>query len=1196
MPEKFNTTTVDLIGQNIVEASAGTGKTYSITGLFLRFLVEEEMPIEKILTVTFTKAATSELKAKIRGRITEALEYINSGGTGNAEIDCIKNKNNSSELLRKALLNFDDAAVYTIHSFCGRMLKENAFESGIRFDSEIVDNDMMIIDQIAEDFWRREIVNGSRLLLEYFITNKITIDNFKTIVKNKINFPGLEIIPSVSAVNIDELDGALSKKLAGIKKMWNERRNEIISKLGAGSGINRQSYTSKIVGEMITLMDNLDADNFDADNFDNDRFQRFAQSYVSSKPANNDVAPADEFFGLCEEFLFPNPLHQVYVAFCRKLADETGRLRSVIAEKNRVRTSGDLIADLSRAIDSDAGAKLVTSIRNKFGAALIDEFQDTDPLQWNIFNKVFLDGNRPLFLIGDPKQSIYKFRGADVNSYFAASDAVNDNKKFTLKYNYRSEKNLIAAVNLIFNFPESFHTKKIAFDPAEYPAEKVKEERLEIDGKNEQAPFSFWFIDKVNNETLSSSQAELIIENAVVGEIVRLLNLKKEGKLKYYEYDSLSRMEKEINFSAGKIAVLVRTNKQGRSMCAALRMKNIPAVMVDKESVYKSEEAIVMERLLAAIVSPKDLSLLRAALATGLFGAECKEVREALLSSGKSELELKRFCAAEIDELSENESQLSAIIEKIFAYELDWRKNGFFGMFKRFLAENRAVEELLKYRDGERRVTNILHLAELLNKESSASALSPDGLLKYLRGRMQDEQGSPEESELRMESDENAVQVVTSHKSKGMQYPVVFCPYLWRTTANSGKNNPPVFHEERRIKMDMGSDNIEENTARWREEELEDDLRLAYVALTRAKSRCYMAWGYINKTSDSALFYLFHTHRNTESADTNAFDLKDDLQKIFSGNEKLISFSDIPEKNNLIYAHVNGDNTLSLRTLSRIIERPDHLHSFTEMSSGQRRIVSSADRDEFAEDNEFPSSGSANTILNLRGGAATGQCLHSIFENISFQKNKNDEIIVNLLAEYGFDTTDKQCVDRMIDDVLGVKLIPGDDEFSLSMLTDKEKIHEVEFYYPVVRNVRETMARALDNKNSDPEDAGNTLIKGGYMTGFIDMIFRHNGKYYLVDWKSNKAGQSRMDYTPERLKNIMEADRYNMQLAIYTVALDCYLAVTKKDYDYDKDFGGVFYIFLRGVSSSDSSTGIYFEKPAKEKLNGLKSKILSVNK
>lgn len=1109
----FDYTSVSLEGWNLIEASAGTGKTFSITGLYVRLLAEKNIPVEKILVVTFTEAATAELKTKIREKLVEAVGYFSAGE--NEEKDELfeklllfpgKTRESLQNVYRKALLYFDEAAIYTIHGFCSRMLNENAFESGTSFGAELVSEESQIIDEIVEDFWRKHVVSLPLEIIQGLISEGISIEKFRNAAQKKAASPSLAVIPCCGAFN-------------------------------ASDSRNISSDGSKLL-----------------------KHERCPDEEQSAVETDGN-APAERIL-------------DIYYRLINKLMSQIGSAREEIKQKYGIRTYSDLIFDLHRALKNGNDNKLKEIIRSKFSAALIDEFQDTDPVQWEIFSTLFLTDEHILFLIGDPKQSIYSFRGADIHAYIKASESIPRENHYTLKYNWRSDERLIAAVNSIFEAPENpFHNERIQYNPVSYPENKPGEYRLVIDSGDDRdkAPFHIWFVDKEEVSVppkskkkpfklAAKARVEPMVLKALASEISRLLCLHSAKKLNYKK--KCNGEEQADEFRLGSIAVLVRTNQQGRAVIDELRNNGIPAVMVSKASVFESEEAELLEVVLSAIANPKNLSSVKTALGCDLIGKKGEEIFG----------------------IVEDELKFSAVIERFIGYLNIWAKKGFLAMFSKFTTEEKSIERLMEFRDGERRVTNLLHLAELLHRASVEKKLSPEGIIKYLCEKRQNSSEENGDQELRKESDENAIQVVTSHKSKGLEYPIVFCPFLYEGVNTKKNKKEPVFHSEAsELIMDIGSNEFENNQKKRQNEELEDYLRLAYVSLTRAKARCYMVWGYINSSEMSAPYYLFHNEAFRNKTSLIDLDIKKDIEEL-PNNENIVLY-EIPTEQIYSFDKNKELPELECRPFTRLLEAGRMIYSYTSLYSAKPgKKYQDANRDE-----EALATGADLKAVELSGihrfpaGRKTGECFHKIFETVGFDEIDIRNKIKPILREYRLQDYDAASVEKMFRTVLSARIIEDDTGFTLSMLSAGDRLHETKFYFPLKQTSRKKIISIIqDTRIADSRDSDMlTSALSGYMNGVMDMIFRYKGRYYLVDWKSNRLGADESYYTQERMRQVMTESNYDIQYHIYSVALDMFLSERLgKNYSYDEHFGGVFYLFLRGIPADNASrNGIFFDKP-----------------
>ncbi|NVM27028.1 MAG: UvrD-helicase domain-containing protein, partial [Desulfobacterales bacterium] len=564
-------------------------------------------------------------------------------------------------------------------------------------------------------------------------------------------------------------------------------------------------------------------------------FEKFTSGELEESVKKNHAPPGHPFFDLCQtlrekqrelERVFDQRLLGLKVELFHYVHDELVRRKG---QKN-IQFFDDLLLRLHRSLEEKSGEALAGAMRMKFRAALIDEFQDTDPIQYAIFKRVFGTGKGILFLIGDPKQAIYGFRGADV---FAYMDAARDvESRYTLGENWRSEPDLIAAINAIFaRADRPFVYDEIPFQPAA-PATNKDPDFLRMDGQREP-PLELWFVDasKVGEpgKTITKTRARELIPRAVADEISRLISLGRDSRT----------LIGKTPLSEGDIAVLVRTNSEARLMQETLSSLGIPSVLYTTESLFDSHEALEMDRVLAGISEPNNERLLKAAMATDMMGTRGEE----------------------LDGLTEDETGWEKWLLNLKRYHDLWEEHGFIRMFRYLLFEQKVLTRLMSFPDGQRRTTNVLHLSEVLHVASTERRLCMAGLLKWLSEQRDSTAPRLEEHQLRLESDENAVKLVTIHKSKGLEYPVVFCPFAWGGSRIERKKDPFTFHDEldnMRLTLDLGSEGMDENRVFAEKEQLAENLRLLYVALTRARSRCYLVWGRFKDAETSAPAYLFH--------------------------------------------------------------------------------------------------------------------------------------------------------------------------------------------------------------------------------------------------------------------------------------------------------------------------------------------------
>jgi exodeoxyribonuclease V beta subunit len=712
------------------------------------------------------------------------------------------------------------------------------------------------------------------------------------------------------------------------------------------------------------------------------------------------------------------------------------------------------------------------------------------------------------------------------------------------------------------------------------------------------------------------------------------------------------------------IAVLVRTNVQARAVRDALKACRIPCVLYSDENVFFSREAFEMEVLLFALAEPSSEGFLRAALMTRIFS----------------------FTAAKIDGLMEDEAGWEAWIERFRDYHDLWNRMGFTPMFRRLLDREDVRSRLLAGNNGERALTNVLHLAELLGRAETQEKLGMRGLLKWLSERRDPEATENEEYQLRLESDDDAVRVMTVHKSKGLEFPVVFCPFAW-ASVKTGEKGGLLFHDKDDSPIiDLDPDRSGPHAIQAAREALAENVRLFYVSLTRAKNRCYMAWGAINGAETSAPAYLMRSSevhgaedpvkalQDGEPVDES---MRQNLEGLLAAGSGHAEVRDIPLESPIPLAQIESpEGVPEARAFNAAIDRTWGIASYSSFIAGLHRITEPADRDalmlgmrEGTEDKPA----SMKDIFSFPRGARAGTLLHEVFERIDFTVDDAAirAVVEDTLSGHGFDGAWADVVTGMIRRVLGADL----GGVSLAQVSGSERLSELEFFFPLKVITSKTLEAVLadcipghmpdeqqnqchfdrrekslsgegkisrfarddrevhsdDNIESRPmfgdvssqrlsevisvEDsttlggpsttpsplAGEGQGEGakilppyrfprltfdpvkGFLRGFMDLVFRHDGKYYLIDWKSNHLGSSAIDYHQAALSRAMVENHYILQYHLYTVALHQYLRHRLEGYSYDEHFGGVFYVFLRGVDPEvGPEYGIFRARPDEE--------------
>ncbi len=1187
MTPRFDLDTIALEGRQVIEASAGTGKTRTITGLVLRLVMEQGVPIDAILVVTYTVAATEELRERIRGLLLAALSALRDGTCADdmvaGLVARVRDPAEAERRLRKALTDFDLAGILTIHGFCRRALVESAFESGLPFDVELVADTGELVQDAVDDFWRRRVSGASLLFAQHLIDRKVTPDALALAAGGYLGRPDLHIAAMRVLPGDASCEEVCLEAWRRLRAAWPAARGAVEALL-LDEGLNQQKYRPASVLTWLRRMDAyLRAELPGLRPFE--QLGKLTASEVARSWKKGRTSRTHEALGLVETFV--DGLEQVGEALGRGLAALKAALlvevRTALEERKRegrLQSFDDLLLELRRALAGPHGPSLVARLRARWHAALVDEFQDTDPVQYDILRAIWGDTDRPLFVVGDPKQAIYRFRGADVYAYLTArgdADARHD-----LVRNWRSEPGLIAATNALFaRAGRPFVLDAIPFLPVE--AARAGEP-LAIAGEPAE-PFRIWMLERDADEShrvMTKNVAARRAAESTAGEITRLLQLAAEGKTAVPDPDRPPR-----RLAGGDIAVLVRSHRQGRLVADALARRGVPSVQQAADSVFASPEAEDLRRVLLAVADPGRDEVVRAALGTELLDVSGEQL-VALLDDDRA---------------------WSERVEAFHHYHLVWRDHGFGRMLRELLAREGVSPRLLEYADGERRLTNLLHLGELLQEEAARHPRGLDALVQWMAERAAEEHPASEEQQLRLESDENVVKIVTVHKSKGLEYPVVFCPFVWdgRLFAlDAYRQRDVVCHDpdqDDRPTLELESERGSRLRAQACREELGEQLRLFYVAVTRAIHRCTIVWGMTGDSHTAAPFWLLHATPDADSesqlraqrdrmSDAVLRADLDDLARRSGGTIRVEPLPDAGAGIRLATAETAGP--LTARPLRRRLDWTWRLASFSGLASD--RAGEEPDHDATRGPARAEDDDAAHTMFTFPRGTRAGTCLHAIFEHLDFAERDpahRREVVARELVRAGFGSEWQPVVGDMLERVLRTPLdVAG--RVRLGDVPRVRRLDELEFTYPLagfdlpgLRAVLEPHGFGAGPFAASLEGLAFRHVTG-FMRGFIDLIFEADGRYWLVDYKSNWLGPGLEDYHVDRLPSAMAREAYWLQYLIYTVVLHRLLRLRLPDYDYDAHVGGVFYLFLRGMHPErGTASGVFHDRPSRALIEAL---------
>ncbi|MFM4963506.1 exodeoxyribonuclease V subunit beta [Aeromonas bivalvium] len=1176
MANSLNTLRFPLHGERLIEASAGTGKTYTIAGLYLRLLLghgplieegaeagqpsahERPLSVTEILVVTFTEAATAELRGRIRGRIHEARLAFMRGHSSDTLLAQLLAEVEDHELAARRLLaaerQMDEAAVFTIHGFCQRMLKQNAFESGALFETEFLTDDSQLRLQAVSDYWRAEFYPVDKALASAVRALWPSPAALLREMNGWLDNSELEIHPALGDETLAARHQAAMARIGAVKDAWlaqtDEIRRQTDGHISRYTGKNYEGWLAKI-GDW--------AQNETSGYAIPKELERFGQTVLEENLKKGGAVPTLPLFGQIDELLKSRPgIRDLILQRAAKVV----RSRMQASKRQAHQLSfDDLLKDLDGALGSSLGERLCERIRATYRVAMIDEFQDTDPQQYRIFHRLYGGHtDTALLMIGDPKQAIYGFRGADIFTYIQARRNVSAH--YTLGRNYRSSGALVGAVNGLFERARDpfIYEADIPFLPVEAQG---KSKALLLDGAT--APvLHCWQL--TGQPTFNRGDYQSKMARATAAEIHRLLTLAREGKAQIGD--------KAVK--AGDIAVLVRTGTEGKLVQQELARLAIASVYLsNRESVLEQVEAREILLILHACQNPSEERSLRAALATGLFDLDAKA----------------------LDALASDERAWESAVQEFMEYRQIWHRRGVLAMLRALLHRRNLASSLLASPYGERRLTNFLHLGELLQQISSEL----DGeyaLLRWLGEAVSRPGGQDAEQVLRLESERKLVQIVTIHKSKGLEYPLVFLPFICsHRTAET-----PLYHEAdeggNRTILDLtGADH---SLAEADRERLAEDLRLLYVALTRG---VYATWlglapvrsgnGKSEKTElhHTAIGYLLQKGEegDAETLATALTELAQALPGVVVCEPSLTRPAPLPPEEERL-----GEP--QVRHFTGSLERDWWISSYSGLAAqghghGKGVLANPGFDDEVVteaasvEVEETP----APSIFTFPKGARPGTLLHSLFETIDFQSAAGDSLaehIATLLAQDGFDESWAPVLQQQVEAVLDTPLDTGLGEpVRLRDLAPERKQVELEFFLPMGR-VTASALTALCQQH-DPLSRGNKPLGfatvQGMLKGFIDLVFEWQGRWYLLDYKSNHLGNSPADYSRPALERAMGSHRYDLQYQLYSLALHRLLTLRLPGYDFDQHFGGVFYLFLRGMPQG----GVFHTRPSRELVLGL---------
>lgn len=1164
-----------LEGVRLIEASAGTGKTFTLATLFTRLVVEKGWRIGQILAVTFTDAATQELRKRIRERLALAAQLVERAPSEQDSPEVVLTRvilhrqlalgeETPAALARRlqtAADEIDLASIFTIHGFCTRVLREHALESGHTFDPPtLLPSERALHEELAADLWRVHANDPATVdaLTWLWSAPEALAGDLSTLIKPLPLLPArpthifddpapqlrLAAAALAEAIETHAEDAQAQIAVAFDRKIFDGRRakrpsfDKAFGELFAGRSAQHWPRGDKShLGKLLPV-----------------------QLLAFCKDGMDGQCPVSPLFDALQRWWHAADareqwLRQQATAFLHDLRDEARARLAELKRIGRVQTYDDLIDGVADALDGPHRATLVQQLRAQYAIALVDEFQDTDDRQWGIFQRVFGDSQETreaglapaLFLIGDPKQAIYGFRGGDIHTYLKAKRQADAAP--ALDRNFRSRPAVLHAIEALYaNAGErAFLEADIAFEPV-HPGST----RVDADFLRDGIPAPGLTVRVLHNTEagdLKADPSRQQASDACVAAIHQILSEARQGRA----------LLRDLPVQPGDIAVLVRSHKEATRIQQALGAVGIPAVAAGKQSLYATPEAHDLRLLLLALLQPADEGRLRAALSTVLLGED----------------------AEAIDALEREGDAQRSFQVRLLEWRERWQRGGPFAVITDLCAEH--AERLLGLLDGERRLTNYLQLGELL-QQAAGQTLGMHGLLDWLQVQMAHADQNDEQQLLRLESDARRVQIITLHKSKGLEYPLVFLPFVGiGGGAPNTEANCTVYANGRRElhwKLDKDESWSAASTRSAQEQEAED-ARLLYVGLTRAEHALWIAAGDLAGLAKTRLAPML----------SNMAALHDHPD---------IAVIEGPVDARPAQLAFERDGELPpVRALTRRVPHDWWVYSFTQLAHAD------AGHDTDAAATEVPAPAAdepAGVDLTLEAeqpavaseesdprfmGSRFGNVLHDALENTDFAlwsgwqagqpaPGEEAEVLrVSLRAE-GYAEEDLDDGVGMLTALVGQTLtVPLPEGGALHDLPADARRAEIEFHFAMQPTAVPALLTLLHAHGlvRDRHGFGTRRRLEGLMTGKIDLTYVRADRWYVLDYKSNRLP----GYDAARLASAMQHSEYDLQALIYTVALHRWLRFRLgAQYDYTRDMGGIRYLFCRGLDAGrDDSPGLY---------------------
>ncbi len=1199
MTAALNPLTFPLAGSQLIEASAGTGKTTAITNLYLRLVLghgSEPLLPDRILVVTFTEAATQELRDRIRTRLAQAAQAFREPTDTDEFLTALRGEYAADEHLQQARKLelaaewMDEAAVFTIHGWAWRMLREHAFASDSLFEQQLVTDTGPRLAEATRDYWRAYIAGLDSVTAQWLASWCSHPDALQRQVRPLLSRPSALAAAQSPASALTEAVQRHQNWLTALKaKPWGEWIAEFLTAFDAADAedaFNRKTLRPSDVKRWLQQLEAWQADPEAGELNLRTGWERLTPAHIKAAwkkddngyTALSDCALIAELPALKAEL--DNPPDDGRSAVLAQAAEWIGERFQAAQIQHAELGFDDLLTRLDQALQGPGAAALSGMIRRQYPVVLIDEFQDTDPTQYRIFDAVYdIASNHAetaVVMIGDPKQAIYAFRGADIHTYLKARSAC-AGRLHTLVRNYRAAAAMVEGVNRLFA-PAEANTGRGAFRfrdaqqnplPFEPATAAGRDEVFVADGMAlddaERPALQLWqeaTLDDAKGVPGITEERQAIAES-FASRIVALLNAAARGEAGFRDAAGALRP-----LTPGDVAVLVNKRDEAELIRTAMRRRGLRSVYLsDRDSVYAAPQAAEMALWLQAAAEPDHVTAVRSALATASIG----------------------LSVAELDRLSSDESAVERRIEQFRGYRDDWQRRGVLPMIRKLLDDFSIPARLLADEtQGERALTDILHIAELLQQASRALE-GEHALLRYLLEQLQAEaEGTAAEvPQIRLESDAQLVQVVTVHKSKGLQYPLVFVPFAADAKKASVKNGKILRWHDEQGRLRLSATDGPRALAAAEEARLAEDLRKLYVAVTRAQFATFVGVAPRKRLADSALGYLLSALPadaksliepapaiTAEVLQTPTEPVAELTARRYGGKRRpawwIASYSGLRDRRGGLAIESASRETMVLED-EAAIESPSTATA-VDTDSAHPFI------------HEFPPGPASGSFLHdcLEWACARG------FRALVADPAPLRDQVARRCQVRGWERDIEPLTDWLLRILQTPLPLLGVPEGPAMPLCEAEATSpELEFTLGVSRADIQQVDQLITTHTLDglPRPAIAPGQLNGMLKGFVDLVFLHQGRYYVADYKSNALGECDADYTHELMRGAILRGRYDLQYSLYLLALHRLLSVRLPDYDYDQHIGGALSIFLRGIDGPQA--GVHAERPPRAFIEAL---------